>query len=184
MRLREPSDPCRVLFSGGLFADSQSVFPLWTLETIISFKLTTLITEFSSVWGQSPEAEGGFQNIQEHKNTLCKQSKYPAWMQGTSGGSSSCCHTHDHSAHLWNGSAEQKIFQTKILMWMHSLYGQNILPEVPSPSLPPPRSSSLQALLSLQEVPGEQGVKAVRTTLPAVSPEGQVKGKADWAAWS
>lgn len=54
-----------------------------------------------------------------------------------------------------NGAAEQKIFQTKILMWMHSAYGQNILPEVPFPSLPPPRSSPLQAPLSWQELPGE-----------------------------
>ena len=59
-----------------------------------------------------------------------------------------------------NGSAEQNIFQTKILMWMHSLYGQNILPEVLSPSLPLPRSSSLQAPLSLQNLLGEHGARA------------------------
>jgi len=59
-----------------------------------------------------------------------------------------------------NGSAEQKVFQAKILTWMHFLHGQNILPDVPSLSLPPPRSSSLQAPLSSQELPGEQGARA------------------------
>lgn len=53
--------------------------------------------------------------------------------------------TYTISAHTSRkGSAGQKTFQTKILMFMHSLHGQNILSEFPPP-LPALRNPSLQA---------------------------------------
>lgn len=60
--------------------------------------------------------------------------------------------TYTISVHAsWKGSAEQETFQTKILMCVHSLLGQNILSEFPPPLfLPLEIHHFRQALLSFR----------------------------------
>lgn len=161
------------------------VFPLLTLETIIGFKLTTFITEFSLVWGQSPEGRGGFGNIQEHRTHLGSKEDMKHWCRVFLGNPPLAA-TYTISVHTSRmGFAEQKTFQTKTLMCMYSLLGQNTLSEFPPPLFLPSeihyiRSCSLwrEAEVGLHDLRGFFQSHWFRVIL------WQVKDKADRAAWS
>lgn len=81
---------------------------------------------------------------------------------------------------------QNKIFHTKILMWLHSVYGQNILSEAPFALSKPPGVHHFRLHSPCDNCQGSIVPEwpVAGTILPAISQEGQIKGKTDWAAWN